>query len=209
MAPPDKADAPGERTPLNTGQYGSNTVVYNNHNTDADATDDFTEVRSKRLIKTQNMSFWQDLAEFRPGSIPHSMILALSIGTVCGVAAFLYYAGLEFMLEFLWHTLPETYILNNANIPKSLHFLWIPLVGFTMAVGVGLTVRFLGEVRMFWLWSSSVSSMTSCISHQHNLEFCFAARRLALHNQMVRSLQCNFALAMFCCSLYLTQSLAP
>ena len=158
MAPPDMTSA-GERTPLNnTRRYGSvsnpppNSRTDHTHDNDDNDDDVFSAVRRKKqLIKTQNPSFWQDLVEFRPGSIPHSMILALSIGTVCGVAAFLYYAGLEFMLDFLWHTLPETYIVGT--IPEPLHFLWIPLIGFAMAIGVGMTVRFLGEVRTCWFRS--------------------------------------------------------
>jgi hypothetical protein len=130
-------------------------------------------------IKTSSSrTFWEDLHEFRPGSIPHSMIHAVTIGTVCGVAAYLYYAVLEWMLTWCWHTLPSLLVLwlcataangeagaNNSTQQQQLsdnlsssfdsvlsshnhpfYVLWIPFMGFFMALGVGLTVRFLGEV---------------------------------------------------------------
>jgi H+/Cl- antiporter ClcA len=94
------------------------------------------------LIKTQE-SFWEDAINFSPGSIPHSMVLALTIGTVCGVAAWVYYAALEWSLEFLWTTLPQKVVVGHW--PEHLYFLWIPLVGFPMAACVGLTVVYMGE----------------------------------------------------------------
>lgn len=96
------------------------------------------------LIKTQSNHFWQDLYEFRPGSLPHSMILAVSIGFLCGAAAFLYYSFLEFMLQLVWKTLPESIIMPNVNVKY--HVLWIPMVGFTFAFLLGCTVRYMGDV---------------------------------------------------------------
>lgn len=96
----------------------------------------------KRLVKTQS-TFWEDARYFKDGSIPHSTILALVIGTVCGVAAFVYYKILFWLLEFVWHTLPEMIIVDKW--PEWAYVLWIPLVGFTMAIGVGLTVVYMGE----------------------------------------------------------------
>jgi len=93
------------------------------------------------LIKTQS-SFLEDAREFRPGSIPHSIVLSIAIGALCGTAAFLYYAGLEFMLEYTWKTLPEQIFGENNRWAV----FWIPAVGFLMALGVGCTVRFMGEV---------------------------------------------------------------
>jgi len=100
------------------------------------------------LIKTQQ-TFWKDLKDFAPGTIPHSMIVALVVGIVCGVAAFVYYAGLEWLLDFLWHTLPEKYVIDKW--PQHLYVLWIPIIGFSMALCVGLTVRFMGEPGTFYL----------------------------------------------------------
>jgi H+/Cl- antiporter ClcA len=94
------------------------------------------------LIKTQE-SFWEDAYHFAPGSIPHSMVLSATIGTVCGVVCWIYYAALEWSLEFLWTTLPNRYVIDSW--PEHLHVLWIPLVGMTMAACLGLSVIILGE----------------------------------------------------------------
>lgn len=94
------------------------------------------------LVKTQSSTFWGDAKVLAPGSVPHSMLLALVIGVVCGVAAFLYYRALDASLEFLWKTLPQRYA---SHWPDHLQFLWVPLVGITMAALVGLTVRYVGE----------------------------------------------------------------
>jgi H+/Cl- antiporter ClcA len=94
------------------------------------------------LIKTQE-SFWEDAYNFAPGSIPHSLVLALTIGTVCGIAAYIYYAALEWSLEFLWTTLPNHVVVGHW--PEHLHFLWVPLIGFSMAACLGLSVVYLGE----------------------------------------------------------------
>jgi H+/Cl- antiporter ClcA len=94
------------------------------------------------LVKTQAASFWGDARALAPGSVPHSMVLAVSIGAVCGVAAFLYYRALDASLEFLWRTLPERLA---SEWPAGLRLLWVPLVGATMAALVGVTVRYVGE----------------------------------------------------------------
>lgn len=90
-------------------------------------------------IKTPN-SFYKDAVLFTQGAVPHSACLAFTIGVVCGVSAWLYYAVLEWALEFLWKTLPQ--LVLPEGWPD---WLWIPIVGFTMAVGVGCTVILLGE----------------------------------------------------------------
>jgi hypothetical protein len=94
------------------------------------------------LVKTQASTFWGDARVLAPGSVPHSMVLALVIGVVCGVAAFLYYRALDASLEFLWRTLPQRYA---SHWPENLQFLWVPMVGIAMAGLVGLTVRYVGE----------------------------------------------------------------
>lgn len=102
------------------------------------------------LIKTQT-SFVEDARHFHEGTVPHSMVLALAIGAVCGVAAYAYYWFLELALEWLWKTLPEQaeqrlwWFQGDSTMPESLRVLWIPLAGFAMATGLGLTVAFLGE----------------------------------------------------------------
>lgn len=96
----------------------------------------------RTLVKTQS-SFWEDATYFKSGSIPHSTVLALIIGIVCGVGAFVYYRILFWLLEFVWHTLPKMVVVGKW--PEWAYVLWIPLVGFLMAVGVGLTVVYMGE----------------------------------------------------------------
>lgn len=97
---------------------------------------------SRVHVKTQQGSFYDDARSFAPGSVPHSMVLAVTIGVVCGVAAWAYYTVLGVSLEFLWKTLPERYA---SQWPEAWQPLWIPLIGVPMAGLVGLTVRFLGE----------------------------------------------------------------
>ena len=94
------------------------------------------------LRKTQS-SFWEDAMNFTEGTIPQSIVIALCVGVVCGVAAFIYYTILFAALEWIWHTLPQRFIVDQWD--ESLHVLWIPIVGFVMSILVGLTVVFLGE----------------------------------------------------------------
>lgn len=96
----------------------------------------------RTLVKTQS-SFWEDARYFKDGSIPHSCVLALVIGTVCGVASFVYYKMLFWLLDVVWHTLPSMIVVGVW--PEWAYVLWIPLVGFTMAIGVGMTVIYMGE----------------------------------------------------------------
>jgi hypothetical protein len=103
-------------------------------------------------VKTPGENFHADLADFVPGSIPHSAIVALTIGVVCGVSAYLYYTVLEFALNALWRDMPERLFheadrgdfefFGLTNLPP---LLWIPLVVIVMGIGVGASVRLLGE----------------------------------------------------------------
>lgn len=106
--------------------------------------DGVKEKKSRRptLVKIQS-TFYEDAIYFNEGSIPHSMVLALVIGVVCGTAACLYYEVLFWSLEFIWRTLPERLVVDQW--PESTYVLWIPLIGVVMAVGVGLSVMILGE----------------------------------------------------------------
>lgn len=90
-------------------------------------------------VKTPN-TFHDDMMNMVPGSVPHSILVALVIGTVCGTAAWLYYMTLEFLLDYLWKELPEKIL--PEFVPD---IFWIPILGFTMAIGVGLTVVYMGE----------------------------------------------------------------
>jgi hypothetical protein len=105
-------------------------------------TDNESIKHQRILIKTQK-SFWQDARAMSPGSIPHSAVLALTIGGVCGVAAYLYYAVLEWIMDLLWHRLPLRFVVGRWN--EGLYVLWIPLIGFTMAACLGLSVKLMGE----------------------------------------------------------------
>mmetsp|Transcript_53317 Transcript_53317/g.129594 ORF Transcript_53317/g.129594 Transcript_53317/m.129594 type:complete len:474 (-) Transcript_53317:280-1701(-) len=77
------------------------------------------------------------------GTIPQSVVIATSIGVVCGVACWIYYTILTFFLEYLWKTLPEQVVIGKWR--EDLYWLWIPLVTFVMISLVGLTVVFMGE----------------------------------------------------------------
>jgi len=97
---------------------------------------------SKLLRRTQG-TFWEDTVKLKEGSIPQSIVVAGVIGIVCGVAANYYYKVLEWLLEYFWKTLPEQVVIGYW--PEWSYPLWIPLVGTFMALGVGLTVKYMGE----------------------------------------------------------------
>jgi hypothetical protein len=88
-------------------------------------------------------SFFQDAKSLAEGTIPQSIVLAFVIGTVCGIACWLYYSVLFFFLEFLWTTLPEKIVIGKWE--EHHYWLWIPLVSSVMMTLVGLTVVYMGE----------------------------------------------------------------
>ena len=88
-------------------------------------------------------NFFQDAKSLAEGTIPQSIVLALAIGVVCGIACWLYYSVLFFFLEFLWTTLPEKLVIDKWDEDK--YWLWIPLVSSVMVTLVGLTVVYMGE----------------------------------------------------------------
>ena len=98
---------------------------------------------SRLYLKKISNDFFSDAKSLAEGTIPQSIVLAIIIGIVCGVAAFAYYSVLTFGLEYIWETLPETYVEENWK-PEN-HWLWIPLVQFSMCFCVGLVVVVLGE----------------------------------------------------------------
>ena len=91
-------------------------------------------------IKT---NFFEDAKSLSAGTIPQSVVVAMVIGTVCGIACWLYYSTLYFMLELLWNEIPERIIQNRWK--EEYYWCWIPIVSVTMVVLVGLSVIFLGE----------------------------------------------------------------
>lgn len=95
-----------------------------------------------RLHKTKG-SFWEDARSFEEGTIPQSVVLAIVIGIVCGVAAFIYYTVLEFLLDLVWKTIPEKVVIDVW--PESSYWCWIVIASLTMCIGVGLTVVCLGD----------------------------------------------------------------
>jgi H+/Cl- antiporter ClcA len=95
-----------------------------------------------RLHKTKG-SFWEDARSFEEGTIPQSVVLAIVIGIICGVAAFIYYTVLEFLLDLVWKTIPEKVVIDVW--PESSYWWWIVIASFTMCIGVGLTVVCLGD----------------------------------------------------------------
>lgn len=95
------------------------------------------------FVSHVHKGFLQDARSLAEGTIPQSVVLSFVIGIVCGVAAYLYYSCLFFLLEFCWHTVPETYIVNYW--PKEYHWIYAPLLSFSFAILVGLSVVVLGE----------------------------------------------------------------
>eukprot|EP00586_Coscinodiscus_wailesii_P000488 CAMPEP_0172479874 /NCGR_PEP_ID=MMETSP1066-20121228/4681_1 /TAXON_ID=671091 /ORGANISM="Coscinodiscus wailesii, Strain CCMP2513" /LENGTH=572 /DNA_ID=CAMNT_0013240693 /DNA_START=61 /DNA_END=1779 /DNA_ORIENTATION=+ len=100
-------------------------------------------VEKEQFLRRTQTSFIDDAVNFREGTIPQSMIVATVIGIVCGLSAYLYYEVLEGLLKLLWDTLPQKFVVGIW--PESTYVLWIPLMGFTMAICVGLSVVFTGE----------------------------------------------------------------
>lgn len=88
-------------------------------------------------------SFLADISSIHSGTVPVSLLIATVIGILCGVSAYLYYALLEFLLQFFWRTLPET-IATVTSVPPSVYWLWTPIVGMTFAVLVGASIVVMG-----------------------------------------------------------------
>lgn len=96
----------------------------------------------RKLRRTQ-ISFIDDLHTFAEGSVPHSIVISTVIGVICGVCAWIYYTVLFGALEYFWHTLPNQLVVGVWA--EWAYVLWIPLVGIIMAIGLGLSVAYLGE----------------------------------------------------------------
>lgn len=90
-------------------------------------------------------NFLADIKNIRSATVPMSIVIAIVIGVLCGIAAFLYYTVLEFLLELLWREMPETLARAMPNFwPESMHWLWIPFMGMTCAVLVGVSIVIMG-----------------------------------------------------------------
>jgi len=88
-------------------------------------------------------AFLNDISDFQSGTVPVSLVIAIVIGTLCGVAAFVYYSVLEMLLELLWATLPE-WFAAHTSWSSQYHWMWIPLVGMICAFLVGYSIKVLG-----------------------------------------------------------------
>lgn len=90
---------------------------------------------------------------FVVGSVPHSVLVATTIGIACGVSAYLYNVILQYSLITVWKTWSQQLLfilygttseLTTASLP-TWTILWIPLVAIILAIGLGYTVRYVGE----------------------------------------------------------------
>ncbi len=98
---------------------------------------------STLYLKKIRNNFFSDAKSLAEGTIPQSIVLAIIIGIVCGVAAYAYYSVLTFGLDYIWEVLPERLVKDNWK-PEN-YWLWIPLVQLSMCFCVGLTVVVMGE----------------------------------------------------------------
>ena len=133
----------------------TNTTNTNGSNGTNSIPDDFASIRvntskpiehvqAEILAEDSSGNFWDDLINFTPGALPRITTIAVSIGICCGIVAYLYYTSLFWLLNWIWKELPQT-ILKKWDIPESYYWLWIVIVGYICAFGVGLSVLLLGE----------------------------------------------------------------
>jgi ABC-type phosphate/phosphonate transport system permease subunit len=92
-----------------------------------------------------------------PGSVPHGVLAAIAIGIACGTSAYVYNLVLQWLLLNVWKTWPRYLLLlwysttSSAReeeldlITPTWTIIWIPLVAMILSVGLGWTVRFVGE----------------------------------------------------------------
>ncbi|KAL9185552.1 hypothetical protein ACHAXT_003329 [Thalassiosira profunda] len=100
------------------------------------------EIETEYLAKTRT-TFYNDAVNFAEGTIPQSIVIGLCIGTICGLVAYVYYSILDYLLEVFWERMPEHFVVDRW--PEHLHWLWIPLVTFTLSLCCGLSIYVLGE----------------------------------------------------------------
>jgi len=114
-------------------------------NRSADCTSMYDGNRKSTILVLEKIksTFLEDTRSLAEGTIPQSVVLALIIGTVCGIACWLYYTMLYFCLDFVWETIPETFIKDNWD--EENYWLYIPLMVSILVTCVGLTVICMGE----------------------------------------------------------------
>jgi hypothetical protein len=113
---------------------------------------------------------------FVVGSVPHSVLVATTIGIACGVSAYLYNLILQYGLQVVWKTWSQrllTWILRllqsssqdgiatddtMTTLPEWT-VLWIPIVAIVLSIGLGYTVRYVGE-------PGDLASTIQCV-HSH------------------------------------------
>ena len=96
---------------------------------------------------------------FVVGSVPHSVLVATTIGTACGISAYLYNTILQYGLITIWKTWSQQLLLlwlqRNPEDTTTVDFsttplptwtiLWLPIVAIVLSIGLGYTVRYVGE----------------------------------------------------------------
>jgi H+/Cl- antiporter ClcA len=95
------------------------------------------------FLEKVKSTFFEDARSLAEGTIPQSVVVAFVIGTVCGVACWLYYRILFFFLGFIWETIPERFVVGHWEVHN--YWLYIPLTVTIFVTFVGLTVVLLGE----------------------------------------------------------------
>jgi H+/Cl- antiporter ClcA len=78
-------------------------------------------------------------------SLGRSVIIALCVATASAIGAVIYYKLLEFLLHFLWHSLPQKIVVDTPWVPEWAYALWIPFISYSMATLLGLSVVYIGE----------------------------------------------------------------
>jgi H+/Cl- antiporter ClcA len=97
-------------------------------------------------FERRRTSFYQDAITFAEGTIPQSIVMALVIGCVCGLVAYVYYSTLDCLLTLIWKDMPNyVFVVTYHDLPEYLHVLWIPAVTFTLSAFCGLSIYLLGE----------------------------------------------------------------
>ena len=98
---------------------------------------------------------------FVVGSVPHSVFVATTIGIACGVSAYIYNEILQYGLTTIWKTWSQQLLMYLQHQPSpdgtttttdfatttlpAWTVLWIPMVALVLSVGLGYTVRYVGE----------------------------------------------------------------
>jgi len=74
--------------------------------------------------------FFRDARSLAEGTIPQSVVLALIIGVVCGVACWIYYSALSFFLDLIWEKIPEKFVEGHWHVQT--YWMYIPLASFIL-----------------------------------------------------------------------------